>query len=643
MDFFEHQDAARRKTGLLVVLFVAAVLAIIASIYLVAGGLMAYGRSRTAQQDRFAPAPAITLWEPKLLVAVGLGTLLVVGGGSMFKISQLAGGGRVVAESLGGRLLNRGAARGVERKVLNVVEEMALAAGTAVPPVYYLDNERGINAFAAGTLPGNAVIGVTRGCAEELSRDELQGVMAHEFSHILNGDMRLNIRLIGVVHGILIIGLIGTFVFRSALYSGAVRRRSDKNNPLPLIVIGLALMAIGFLGTFFGNMIKAAVSRQREFLADAASVQFTRNPDSIAGALRKIGGLSHGSVVVHPGAPEASHMFFGEGIKSALGGLMATHPPLPQRIRRVDPGWNGRFVQAGTPQFEPEPTTRTAAGAGAAGAIAGLSAMASVGRPTRAHADYASQVVGDMPRPVLDAAHEPYGARAVVYALLIDTDAESRKVQFQRLAAHADEGVQKLTTALLPHVQQLCREARLPLIDLLMPALRSLSPDQYKSFRVNVAALIEADRKIHMLEWTLWRILAHHLDAHFGRSRPPRVRFHKLRGLEHSCAALLSALARSGHAEQRQIRDAFEAGTAHLGGLSVELRSPDACGPHDLERALDQLQLAAPRPKRRVLSACAACVAADRKVTVHEAEILRAVADVLDCPMPPLLPGQALI
>ena len=319
-DFFERQDIARRNTARLVFIFGLAVLAIIVSVDLLLGATFGYlvREPGTGAIDR--------VLDPLILTVAVIGILIVVAGGSAYKVAELWGGGRVVAEQLGGRLLNPNSTVASERQLLNVVEEMSIASETQTPPVYLLDDEEGINAFAAGFTPSDAVIGITRGTAERLSRDELQGVVAHEFSHILNGDMRLNIRLIGLLHGILIIGLLGHFLFRIAVYSGHGRRRSRDRNALPLLGLGAGLAAIGFVGTFFGSMIKAAVSRQREFLADASAVQFTRYPAGISGALKKIGGLLVGATIESPNAPEASHMFFGRAT-SGLSSLFSTPPP----------------------------------------------------------------------------------------------------------------------------------------------------------------------------------------------------------------------------------------------------------------------------------------------------------------------------
>jgi Zn-dependent protease with chaperone function len=342
--FFDNQDAARRNTARLVFLFALAVVAINGMLYALAVALTG------AQQDPHTGQVSVVLqwWQPELLATVSLATLAIVAAGSLYKIAQLRGGGAVVAESLGGTLVTADTGDPDERRLLNVVEEMAIASGTPTPPVYLLRDEPGINAFAAGFTPGDAVVGVTSGCVRQLSRDELQGVIAHEFSHVLSGDMRLNIRLMGVIHGILIIGIIGFFLMRSSMFAGHGRRGRD-NSAMAMLAAGVGLMIIGFLGTFFGNLLKASVSRQREFLADASAVQFTRNPEGIAGALKKIGGYEGGSILESPNAPESSHLFFSQGLRSGLQMLFSTHPPLDARIRQLDPSWEGeaRAVAAG--------------------------------------------------------------------------------------------------------------------------------------------------------------------------------------------------------------------------------------------------------------------------------------------------------
>ena len=645
MDFFESQDVARRKTGRLVLLFVLAVIAIVAMVYVVFAVALGAGHAKMAAASGAQTATAFEPWNPMLLLWVTAGTVALVTAGSLYKINLLSAGGRIVAESLDGRRIDADAPDPQQRRLLNVVQEMAIASGTPVPPVYMIE-EAGINAFAAGYSIDDAVIGVTRGAVETLSRDELQGVIAHEFSHILNGDMRLNIRLMGIIHGILVIGIVGYYLMRSAAYSGGRSRSSRGNSAAAMIMIGLAVMIIGYVGTLFGNLIKAAVSRQREFLADASSVQFTRNPDGIAGALKKIGGWKNGSRLENPNAPEMSHLLFGSGIKSSFGSLFATHPPLIDRITRIDPSFKGKFPR----------TTPLAPGAGDAAGVSGFAqqaeaapaadGIAQIGRPTQAHLDYATHLIESLPERIAAVAHEPFGARALIYAMVIDKEAEPRQHQLERLRQFADAGVRKEFEALLPLVEQLDPAARLPLVDLTIPALRELSPGQYGAFKANLDVLVRADDQIDLFEWTLHRILLKHLDAQFQPVRRPPVRYKSLTPLVGECASLLSTLAYIGTHDHAKAADAFLQAAAKLQLSGLTLQPVEACGLDAVSEALDKLRGLSPRfaarSVRRLLEACATCISADGQITVREAELFRALGDSLDCPMPPLLPGQPL-
>jgi len=661
-DFFERQDVARRNTTRLVILFALAVLALIASIDLILAATMGYlGRNPETGAIDWALAA-----DPQVLFLAVFGTLIVAGGGSLYKIAQLRGGGQVVAEQLGGRLLNPDSAVPSEQQLLNVVQEMAIASGAPTPPVYLLDNEAGINAFAAGFTPSDAVIGVTRGAAEAFTRDELQGVIAHEFSHILNGDMRLNIRLIGLLHGILIIGMLGYFVLRMAAFSGGGRSRSRQGgSPLPMLALGAGLMAVGFFGTLFGNLIKAAVSRQREFLADASAVQFTRHPAGITNALKRIGGATAGSGIQSPNAPEASHLFFGRAT-SGFSSLFSTHPPLAERIRRIDPSWDGALPEgpavagqpsvAGAAAFAGGAPVGSAVSAGAAvpvgsavaarSAVSAGSAVAAGGPPTvdqvgqpagEAHLQYAARLVKSLPAPLLSAAHEPHGARALVYALLLDHEAAPRQRQLAHLREAADPGVYEETRRLMPLVEQLDMRARLPLLDISLPALRSLVPAQYDLFKQNVAALVQADNHIDLFEWSLHRILLHELEAHFVKRSPPRVRYGTLAPVRAHSELLLSMLAYAGHRDLESARHGFEQAKRMLELPDARLRPVDDLKFTALDAALAALEEAAPMVKRQLLRAAVACIAADRTVTATEAELLRAMSASLGCPMPPLL------
>lgn len=657
--FFEHQEAARRSTSWLVFLFACAVVGIVALLYALAVAL-----TGAPVSDPYGNVVGARLewWQPELLVQVGLATLAVVAGGSLYKVAQLRGGGAVVAESLGGVLVPSDTRDPDARKLLNVVEEMAIASGTPTPPVYLLGDEDGINAFAAGFTPSDAVVGVTRGCIRRLSRDELQGVIAHEFSHILNGDMRLNIHLMGFVHGILLLGIIGYFLLRSSMFAGGGRRDSRDNSGMIMLAAGLGLMIVGFVGTFFGNLIKASVSRQREFLADASAVQYTRNPAGIAGALKKIAGFEGGSLLNSPAAPEASHMFFGQGLRGGLQSVFSTHPPIEERIRRLDPAFTAT-VTAGTAtaaagSAQPATAMGFADGGGATGETTPRStarrasdvlpdapsgsAIDQIGAPTLAHLDHAQQLMAALPAAVVAASHEPHGARAVVYALLIDREPDARRRQLDQLDRFAEPGIADETRKLIPIVERLDGRVRLPVVDIALPALRRLSPRQYAAFQSNVRVLVEADHRIDLFEWTLHRVLLAHLAPHFEHvaSAPGRK---ALRSLSSECAVVLSVLARLGSPGDDAVRTAFDRGASELRELDIALLPDDHCDLGALDAALSRLARATPRAAQQVLRSCAACIAADGVVSEAQGEVLRAIADSLGCPMPPVLPGQSLL
>jgi len=289
-------------------------------------------------------------WHPELFMQVAGVTVVIIAIGSLCKLAKLRKGGKAIAIALGGRALTNPSSDADERELQNIVEEMSIASGLNAPAIYVLDNEPGINAFAAGFTTEDAVIGVTKGAMRLLTRDELQGMIAHEFSHILNGDMRLNLRLVSWIHGIMWIALVGQAVLRAARACVMWNSESDlKKAGLGLFffgsIVGAVVYGLGSMGALFGRLIKSAVSRQREFLADAAAVQFTRNPLGLANALKKIGGLADGSRLRSPLAPEASHMFFGNGLRGSWFGFFSTHPSLKKRIKLLDPSFDGRFPQ----------------------------------------------------------------------------------------------------------------------------------------------------------------------------------------------------------------------------------------------------------------------------------------------------------
>jgi len=642
MDFFARQDAARRSTTLLVFYFCAAVVLIALVIYTVVA--LALFRGRLAHEGLSA------LWEPALFPVVTLSVFGVIAIGSLFKIVELRRGGSVVAESLDGRLLQTNTLDLAERRLLNIVEEMALASGVPCPPVYVLDGEKSVNAFAAGYTPDDAVIGITLGAMRGLTRDELQGVIAHEYSHILNGDMRLNIRLMGVLNGILLLAIIGRIVLYTVGRGGG--RSKKGNGGAAIVMIALALLVVGSIGVFFGKLIKSAVSRQREFLADASSVQFTRNPFGLVGALKKIGGLLEARTLSHPRAEQASHMYFANGVRGSWLGMLATHPPLKERILRIDPSFDGVFEPVTPEQLERSATpTPPKAAAGAwmpqleklwapllvAVAAAPEKVLESVGKPANVHLVEARRILEEIPQPVREAAREPFGARAVVYALLIGRDEKVRTRQLYRLEHDADAAVLDAMRGILPLVEELPPATFLPLVDLAIPALKQLTEQQYGAFKTNVTALAEADEKLDPFEFALRYLLLRPLDARFGETRRGAATIRSVRDVSDECSAVFSLLARAGQDDEVAVREAFDAAIERLDAPdgAFALLPADRCRFEEIDRALDTLASATPTVKRRIVVACLQSVVHDGRVHFREAELFRAVAAALDSPVPP--------
>ena len=638
MNFFESQDTAKRNTGKLIFLFALAVLSLIVITNFLVMAVLSFGGAGMTSMA----AKTGVHFDPMMFLIIGAIVSSIVLFGSLYKISSLSGGGARIAEMMNGRLLVSGSADPAERRVLNIVEEMAIASGTPVPPVYLME-ESGINAFAAGYSPSDAIVAVTRGTIDTLSRDQLQGVIAHEFSHILHGDMRINIRLIGVLHGIMVLGIIGYHLLRGGAYS---RRSKDSGG---IVFVGLALVIVGFVGTFFGNLIKAAVSRQREYLADASAVQFTRNPDGIGQALMQIARNQDRSYIKNPKSAEISHALFEEGQVSALSRLYATHPPLNDRILAILPRWKGdyeesdwdRSVLAAAEQKEKpfEQSRREKATAiltGATGVLLADAVINQVGNPDGKHLDYADALVRKIPQLFLDAAREPSGARAIIYFLVLSKDESVRGKQLKVLQSSADIGVFDELQKLYQSVSEIAAQQRLPLVTIALSSMRQLSKNQYQLFRGNFKTLVEIDKKMSLLEWSLQKIVMHSLDAVFGKDEAPYFRKKNLKSCKKSVSVLLSILTHSTVQDGMLNEETFTAGADEL-KMSLQLIAVSKIDFDTLNNALDDLADLKPLQKAALLKACVRCITADGKIQAIETELLRAIAATIDCPVPPLL------
>ena len=639
MNFFEAQDRARRNTAWMILLFILAVAGLVFLTNLLLLAVLAYLK---AGYFVFSVSELQSYFDPSVFVGVTVGVCLLIFGGSFYKTMSLSKGGPAVAEMLGGRLVPQSTNDLQQRQLLNVVEEMSIAAGMPIPKVYLLD-EHSINAFAAGQSPANAVIGVTRGALTQLSREELQGVIAHEFSHIFNGDMRLNIRLIGVLHGILLVGTIGYFILRSLRFAGRSRSRKGGGAIVAILALGAGLMVIGYAGTFFGQWIKAVVSRQREYLADSSAVQFTRNKDSIAGALKKIGGSSGGSYIDAPTATEYSHAYFANGISSFWQSLFATHPPLEKRIKAIDPGWDGNFV---SPEIRKQPVTSEASGAISSKAAAEMAlktailsaagaAISQIGTLNEANIEQVRELIIAMPESLRTAAQSAYSARAVIYAILISHQASQKEV-LSLLEQHADQSMPALTAEYLVEIENLDEKFKLPLLELCINALRELSTNQFIQFERAINKIIIADKKIDLNEWIIQRLVLQQLGEHFGLRKPAKAKHASLGAVKSDAEALMSLIAYVEHKNDSRAAQAFEHGKKEIGATALKMLARQDFSLDVLNRALDNLMQLKPLMKPRILKACVAIILEDGKTTIKGIELVRTISICLDCPMPPM-------
>ncbi|ABS25912.1 M48 family metallopeptidase [Anaeromyxobacter sp. Fw109-5] len=604
LDFFGAQAAARRRTALLAFLFALAWLGTIGVVHLLVSGVLGLHPELAlgALGDQRAR---------DLLGVAGIVSLVTAGGALVHGVRLAAGGGGAVAELLGGVRIAQGTGDAAERQLLNVVEEMAIAAGVPVPAVYVLQGEGGINAFAAGFAPDRAVIAVTRGALEALTRDELQGVIAHELSHVVNLDTRLNLQLMALVGGLSSLALVGRYVLRMGL-GGEGRRRRPALAPG---LLGALVWAAGSVGAFFGQLIRLAVSRTREHLADASAVQFTRNPDGLAGALAKI--AREGSALHSPAAPEAAHLFFADGLGSRL---LATHPPIEERIRRIAPQLAPRLLGA----------TRTLAAAERAGDVARLVPAVASGRT--ADVERARLLLATLPAAAVTAARAPPTVPALARALLADRDAAARALQLSAIGDGALRAEVDRLGGLLAGVD---REGRMALLDLAAPALALLGPEGGSRLVGDLRSLAAADGRTTVFEWAVERIVARRVAA---RAPRPGGRARRLEDVEVECLELLSLLAWLEAPDAASAQAALDAGVAALGvGGSWRVLPRGRVGAARLEAALDALDATPPIVKARVLAACEACAGADGRVLPAEAEVLRAVAASLGVPAPPVV------
>lgn len=662
MNFFEHQDIARRNSRLLVGLFLLLVFVLIVITNLLVAGLLWFGDDYNVYAGSAGVSGFLSHLSWARFGTIGLGISATITLVVLVKWWQLSTGGKVVAESMGGTRILPQTSSAVERRCLNVVEELSLAANMPVPAVYVLRDERGINAFAAGLSPADAVVAVTQGTLEHLKRSELEGVIAHEFSHILHGDMRLNIRLAAMLKGITFVGDVGQLILRSGMHRRLGSSKNKDSGP-PLMVVGLGLLVIGWCGGMVAGFLKAAVGRQKEYLADASAVQFTRNPDSIADALKVIGGYVPGTLVHAARAVEMSHIFFGQ-ITHSLWQVFATHPPLDARIRRLDPGWNGQFIERKVEHYKsPQPApadatqdllktatvTATVLAASAAlgtptsspqtpAAAAGTAPMPS--EPAAAKTDVEdtdrdleqqTAVNNHLPMALVAQSREPLGANALVFALLLSREPDHAQVQLTLVRDSGVLGLEELVFTLAPAVHALPAPKRLPLLELCLPSLKAVSLPQYRVFKNTLLAIVRADKNTELYEWCMFQLVRHYLDPEFVKVKASRPRYRNLQKVAYHLRVALSVLAHEGSGSSEQV---FNLATDELGLKELHILPRDQCNVALFSKAVHALADCYPLIKPAVLKAMAMAAGADGLLSGTEREIIASMAAVMDAPLP---------
>ena len=655
INFFERQEEAQKKSQMLVISLVLVMLLTALCCYL-GVALLAYAVQSTAYNWLISIQALFVV----LLLSVGIMSL-----GTLWGLLLLRDGAQAVVRLLKGLELDPRTAKPNERRLLNVVEEMAIASGVPVPRVYVLKNQASINAFAAGDNPYNAVIGFTRGALELLNREEIQGVVAHEFSHILNGDMQLNLKMAAVLYGLSSFWNTGKNLLQSSIQQGTegdeqidgFPAASRESPDILLVVPALFLLLIGAPGVFLGSLIRSTLSQEREFLADAAAVQFTRNSQGIAGALKKIGGLSQQAVINSNNVPALSHFFFAQAESGLIAEWKSTHPPLEKRIAALDPAFSGNYPEVKPISLEEmdfEASARSealkqissslhlAVQIGTAEpkiAITPETLTSAIGQTKYGSLVYATKLIRAFPQPLISRLREPQGAQAVVYAVLLKL-AEEKEEQVSRVLKEAvSEGIFQETMRVLTAVSSLGREMLLPLIDLAVSVLRCLSVSEHQQMLRAVKDITERFFSDNLFAYLLIRELTQEYRTKSGLiSKESLGESDKL---VQDALLLLCAVAQAAGKEAYAVKTAFERGTLLLKpGAEKDFPINRRVYVKSLDEVMSRLAYSSLNFRRRVLESCTACIAADNYVTAEEAEMLRLTAVALQCPVPPMLPPQ---
>lgn len=646
MNFFEHQEKARKKTGRLIFYFVLAIFLIIVSIDLIILGLVLFSADpsiiHTVADLNTTDHTPVNI-TPELILRAFLhiasvispAIILVIVLGSAFRMLTLRSGGVSVAEIADATPIDPNTTDINERKFINVVEEMSIASGIAIPALYVMQNEMGINAFVAGIHPADTVMVVTKGALIKLNRDELQGVIGHEYSHIFNSDMQISVRLIGVLAGVLLIGQLGFFIIR---YLGRGRSSSSSNKKgdgaLFIFLLGLGLCIVGYIGLFFGRLIKAAISRERELLADACSVQFTRNPTGLVGALQKIEKETDGTYLKTRHAEDISHLCFCPSLPMMFTHLLDSHPPLDERINIIDPDGIYRLDLNKTEIKFPSQGSKPSTLSGFNALVGVVGMQASIGNPTDAHFDLALSLLENIPSEIRQASHNPDKVQNVYYALLLSMEPSLYEkginiIQSATTAENLNE-----TLHFYQAMSKLDQRSILPLIDISIPTFKTKSTEERRTIFDTLMKLCVLDKE-DLFEFTFLGIIGKSVDDRTPKEL--KIKYSKFEQVIPSLTALLSFVIACGKEDEPTLKNRFMLIAKKLTTTELVMTPVSKLEPQLILPALKELNLLSPLCKQQLIKACLESIQEDQKITLEEAELVRGIAACLDCPIPPIV------
>jgi Zn-dependent protease with chaperone function len=630
MNFYDEQKKAKTSTSYLVFIFLIGLSLFATTISLLILSIDSYILTKKLIPNSFS--------EP-LFIRSFLSVAFIVFLASLFQFYTLKEGGKAIALSLGGKLITALSHEKSHRTLLNVVEEMAIASGISPPSVYLL-SDKSINAFAAGFTYEDAVIGITQGALDQLNREELQGVIAHEFSHIFNGDMRLNLRLSGMIFGIVFIGAIGRFIVevlhetRIGRYAAHSSDNKKGGNPIvALYLLGIGLMVLGWIGTVIGEWIKAMISRQREYLADASAVQYTRYPQGIAHALIKIGSNEYGSTIQATAGGTYSHLFFADGIANFWDQFFSTHPRLEDRIRRILPSWNEKFILDENKSSKKSPIESSSDTSALTSILTAPMVIDTLSRiaqqPGNENITYTRARLDTLPISLHTKSANALSAQWIVLALLLSAE-KIPLLKQQTYLENTSLMMYKNIQDTYKEILLLPRSAHLDLLNLSIPSLRMMSEQQYKVFRQIVIDLIEMDQIVSIWEWSLHAIILTPLDREFSLSKPPKERYKKIEEIQEAISTLFSLLITTQFSNEKNINRSIETLQAAFTHLSY---SSDVSITR-LNQALHEIRQSSKPIRAQILEQAISLLRSDGTLFDDDLEIIHALGALFLIPIP---------